>query len=162
MSLEGPAAIWKNDSATERFVGDSAISWVGLDNEELHKGYSFGTCMSLTQFVSSSSMKEWIGSTFDVSVIDMESYWVSETALENRLPHLIVRSVLDPMEQTVPEFVGENLTEEGSRMVRRAIKYVASKPFQIPKLLHLATQSKAASASLSDFLIRMTVSSILG
>ncbi len=102
-------------------------------------------------------MKEWIGSTFDASVIDMESYWVSETVMRHGLPHLIVRSVLDPMEQSVPGFVGENLSEEeGSRMMRKAIKYVALKPFQTPKLLHLATQSKAASASLSDFLIQMT------
>lgn len=159
MTLEGPAAFWKPESASERFVGDSAISWVGLDNEELYRDCTFGACMSLTQFVSSSSMKEWIGSTFDVSVIDMESYWVGEIALQHGLPHLIVRSILDPMEQTVPEFVAENLSEKGNRMVRKAIRYVAAKPFQMPKLLHLASQSKTASASLSDFLVKMTLES---
>ena len=157
MSVEGPAALWGLDTVRERSPIHADLVEKLRGKEDTHQKYDFCGCLSVPQFVSSSSMKAWIGSTFPVSIIDMESYWVSETAAAYGVPHVVVRSVLDTMEQTIPAFVGETVSaEEGQRKWERAIKYLVSRPTEAPKLIRLASQVKIAGASLSEFLTRLS------
>ena len=87
-----------------------------------------------------------------VSIIDMESYWVSETAASYGIPHMVVRSVLDPVGQTLPAFIEEAVSEDSGSNWARAVKYAVAKPMETPKLLQLAGQAKVARASLAEFL----------
>lgn len=150
MSMEGPASLWGTTSPNERppLVVDLP-GWIVEDGEER---FEYCGCMSVTQLVPTSKMKEWIGTTYSVGVIDMESYWVSEMAESHGISHVVVRSVLDPLEQTLPKFVGEAVADkEGHRWIA-ALRYLATNLTDAPKLLELPKQVKAASASLDRFL----------
>ena len=158
MSIEGPAPFWQADSVQERSPGDANMvdDLITTDNENTHQEFAFGGCMSVPELVSGSSMKEWIGATFPVSIIDMESYWVSETASAHGIPHVVVRSVLDPLGQTLPAFVGKAVDDKGNRSWGRVVNYLAMNPTDTPKLIHLANQVKIARASLGGLLTRLS------
>ena len=156
MSVEGPAALWRASAANERLLEAAHLADIG-DSDE---GYSPGGCLTVPQLVSSRSMKAWIGREFSVSVIDMESYWVSETAASFGIPHVVVRAVLDPVEQTLPAFVGNAVSSHGGPAWVHALKYVSAKPWETPretpKLFKLASQAKRARKSLAAFLETQT------
>jgi len=157
LSIEGPAPFWRPDSVEERSPGDvNMVNDLIEDTDDLHQKYAICGCMSVPELVSGSSMKEWIGATFPVSIIDMESYWVSETAAANGIPHVVVRSVLDPLEQTLPAFVGKAMSDKGNRSWARVVKYIAKKPTEMPELIHLASQARVARSSLGGFLARLS------
>ena len=114
-------------------------------------------CLSVPDLVQSSSMKTWIGATFPVSIIDMESYWVNEVAAERDVPHAAIRTVLDPVEQTLPAFVGEAVDGDRNRNWERALRYLVSRPAEAPRLMRLASQVRVARASLGDMLTTFDV-----
>ena len=153
LSIEGPAAFWTAQDAKVSSEGQFA----GLDDlipspSSFDQQYAICGCLSVPYFISSITMKAWIGANFPVTIIDMESYWVSEAAAASGVPNVVVRSVLDPMEQVLPDFVGDAV-EDGSRPGwERAVKHIVSKPAETPKLFRLANQVKVAGESLGKFL----------
>ena len=152
IAVEGPAALWRLDTLKERPPMDLSHLERLTDGEHAYQEYARCGCLSVSEFVPSSSMKAWIGTTFGVSIIDMESYWVSKIAVAHDIPHLVVRSVLDTAKETLPAFVGDTVRGEIVRRWVRAVKYMVSRPTEAPSLIRLATQVKVAGKSLSDFL----------
>ena len=150
-SLEGPAPLWRESAASERSLD-------GLDASSVLLGdahgidYTMCGCMTVPALASGANMKTWIGANFPVQIIDMESYWVSEVAASHRVPHMIVRSVLDPLDQTLPTFVGRAVDDDETRSWRSAFRYVISKPSDTPRLVSLALQARRARASLGRLL----------
>jgi len=156
LAIEGPAPLWRADAVMERSLADvTFVDEMLNQNRGTDQVYANGGCLSVPELVSGRSMKAWIGSTFPVNIIDMESYWVSETASQHGIPHVVVRSVLDPVEQTLPAFVGESMSNGGGLRWRRALKYFVMNPSEAPSLLHLSAQVKVASASLGRFLVTL-------
>jgi nucleoside phosphorylase len=156
MSLEGPPAYWRSGDARERISDYRPSPEEIFDRVDgAYQEYALGGCLSLPQFVTSSSMKSWIGSSFPVSIIDMESYWVSQEAESHGIPSMAVRSVFDPVEQSLPTFVGDTVQEEGAGILRRAMKYILANPVETPRLISLAGQVKIARASLAEFLMAL-------
>ena len=127
MSIDGQEASWEDEEPRERRPGDADLL-DRLTNRGKHDrpDYTVCGCMSVPQLVSSGSRKSWIGSTFPVSIVDMESYWVSETAAAHGVPHVVVRALLDPMEQTLPDFVGKAVGEDGGPRWLRAARYLVT------------------------------------
>lgn len=157
MSMEGPAALWKRGAAAER--RSSSVAVLNRRPRPVDGGdqmYLSGGCMTLPQLVSSSSMKSWIGASFPVSVVDMESFWFSEAADSLGVPHLVVRSVLDEVEQDLPEFVEESLGDEGSARIVHAIRYVVTNISDTGKLMRLSGQVRTARAPLGRFLASLS------
>ena len=153
LSVEGPAVTWRAEDAVERPAGDTALV-EQLSNTAGPRRQRYGVCGCLTvpALAWTKSMKEWIGSTFPVSIIDMESFWVGEKAAEREVPHLAVRTVLDPVEQTLPRFVARLVGERSWRRWPRAARELAIGPLETPRLFALASQAKIARAALAGFL----------
>ena len=150
MSIDGPTFSWQPASARELPPRD-------LDSEVLdglRGDYARCSCLSVPWFVPSGSTKGWIGETLPVSIVDMESYWVSETAASLDIPHMVVRSVLDPVEQTLPAFVSRAVREGDGRKWTSALSYALRRPADLPALLRLPAQVRVASISLAEFLAR--------
>jgi len=161
MAVEGPAMFWEMDSAKERPAPmgrrpffDNLIQEAKQNGNECR----LSGCLSVPDLVQSSSMKSWIGATFPVSIIDMESYWVNEVAAERDIPHAAIRTILDPVEQTLPAFVGGAVNDERNRSWERAIRYLVSRPTEVPRLMHLASQVRVARASLGEMLTTFDIS----
>lgn len=153
MAAEDYAAPWQPDSVKQRAAGNGAlVAEVLADRQAGALSYAICACLSAPQLVSDSSMKARIGSSLGVALIDMEAYWVSETAAIYGVPHAVARVVFDPMEQTLPSFVGEVVSDGGRRKWARAAKQVVTRPAETPRLIQLAKQARVARASLSAFL----------
>ena len=150
-SLEGPAPLWRENSASERSLDGLDASSV-LIGDAHGIDYTVCGCMTVPALASGANMKTWIGTNFPVQVIDMESFWVSQVAASHRVPHMIVRSVLDPLDQTLPDFVGRAVDHDDSRSWRAALAYLVSKPAHAPQLVSLALQTRRARISLGRFL----------
>ena len=152
-SLEGPAPFWQPDSASERSVEELDARSDLMDSlDGSTEAYTVCGCMSVPQLASGAKMKAWIGANFPVRIIDMESYWVSETAAAHGVRHLIVRSVLDPLGQTLPAFIGKAINDESNRHWIKAVRYLVANPTHAPRLMSLARQTRVARAALGRFL----------
>ena len=157
LSIEGPAPLWQSDSAHERLPGDTNVINDIMESTDMDSNeYSFCACMSVPELVSGSHMKEWLGSTFPISIIDMESYWVSEAAASHGIPHVVVRTVFDPLGQTLPSFVGKAMDYNYKRRWLYILNHIAKNPTEIPYLIKLAQQAKVARLSLRRMLDCLT------
>ena len=161
MVVEGAAAFWNLDSAAEQLIGglDEVGVFLGQNDDEqkVRQNVSFGGCLTVPQIVSSSSMKNWIGERFPVSVIDMESFWVSATAEKHGISRTVVRVVFDPADQNLPDFISQSAEEHEATSVGRAIRYILSRPTETPRLLQLKNQASVARQALSTFLTAITM-----
>ena len=155
LSIEGPPVFWGAANVAEQTVRDEPFlnELIGNPADEGQVARICG-CLSVPQIVSSSSMKTWIGNTFPVSIIDMESFWVCQTAAGSGIPHAVVRSVLDPMERALLSTVSQ-VVNDGSRSWARLAKSLITTPAELPKLIHLAWQVNVARASLGEFLAKL-------
>jgi adenosylhomocysteine nucleosidase len=111
-----------------------------------------GGCLTVTKLVTTSEAKRWLAEEHPVDVVDMESYWVVETATQAGVSSIVVRSVLDPVERTLPALV-TNLIGAGTlgRWIR-GLAYVAVRPWSVPDLLTLARDTAVARDALGDML----------
>jgi len=64
--------------------------------------------------------------------------------------------VLDPLEQTLPPFVGKAVGDAKFRGWARALRYLARRPAEARHLGSLVSQVRVARASLDRFLDRLT------
>ncbi len=153
---EGPFAEWSVDLA-ESF---SILShkrferyFAGFNNNV--PKYVRGDCLSVPKMGFNSSKKRLIGELFPVSVIDMESFWISKMADQYNVPTMVVKSLLDPLEQTLPSFVDDLSSMDGYKSWKRVLGHAITRPSEMPRVLHLFVQMRVARASLAAFLNRL-------
>ncbi len=155
-AVEGPPYSWSNGDRLEIEANRSIVSDVEDAIKLPSRSVEVGSCLTVPQFVSRSSMKRWIGDTFDVATIDMESYWVASAASEHRVPWLPVRVVLDPVDQNVSNLVGELLNAGPMRRVLRSTRFLAGNPGDSVGVMKIILQVKTARAALSDLLTKLS------
>ena len=144
VSMDGPPAFWTVDSASERLLGCGSSATNGHSSPM--------GCVSVPQFVQVGSMKSWLGKVLQVGVIDQESYWVADVAAAHGLPQAVVRAVLDPLEDEMPDFLVDALRPGVGSPKVRALRYGLRRPHRVRRLLRLSAQVKLASQSLADCL----------
>ena len=156
-AVEGPPAEWSPDVAeSHALLGQEPFEHLVSNSHSASPRYVRGDCLSVPNVVSSSLMKGSIGKRFPVSAIDMESFWISRTADQHGIPTAVVKSLLDPLEQSLPSFVDGVAANGGDQRWRRALGYALARPSEIPKMVHLAVQVRVARASLAAFLAKLS------
>ena len=152
-AMDGPPAIW-SEAGAEPFQSVDEGLVRDLTTRVQNAGEQFDSCgcMTVSTFISGTGLKSWIGSSFPVQVVDMESYWVCSVATEQNVPAVVVRSVLDGSDQDLPYFVSCEARDSRRNRWGRALKHLARHPLDGPGLLRLRTQSRTANESLSRFL----------
>lgn len=83
---------------------------------------------------------------------DMESYAILEQAAACRIPAVAIRAVSDAHDQTLPYDFCRALDSRGHLSLLRLFGHIARRPHGLPELLRLGRTSRAAAASLADFL----------
>ncbi len=152
LSVEGPAYLWRRQAGKEIEINAHLAQNVRSQLEEHGASVQTGACMTVPQFVSNPSMKAWIGSAFEVSLIDMEGYWAAHAAAESNVPFISLRIVLDTVEQSVSPLVSQFLEDGPLRRAAKGARFIAAHPGDIPGLLSLAHQTKRARKSLTSHL----------
>ena len=158
--VDGPPYTWGSGNRSEIETDPAMIRNLLTEMQAHEHGYDVGSCITVPQFISNSAMKSWIGATFNVSTIDMESFWVAEAARTLKVRWLPIRAVLDPLEQDLSRLVGESLNDSPLRRVGRSVSHLAANPWETPGLLKLAGQVRTASRALAEFLTRLSRTSL--
>ena len=102
-------------------------------------------CLTVPRLAHDPESKRMIGQSLPVTVIDMESYWVAETAAQRGAPVRVVRSILDAVDDTLPDFV-YGLAGRGWPA---ALGLAFRKPSTVPEVARLARKANTASRALS-------------
>ena len=153
LALCGPPTTWNKEATRSRTLMDEGLmTRLSEAIDGVAGGCAWGETVTVDQIVHSRALKRWIGESFGADVIDMESYWVSEVAAERGLPHMVVRSVMDPMEQSLPTFVMEATEQERSRTLASGARHMLGNPTDLVPLLRLWHQVRRASRRLTDVL----------
>ena len=156
-SVEGPPEGWSRESArSSGLLGGASDSGLAHVLERMRPRPRNADCLSAPRLVSGSRAKEWIGTHFPVEIVDMESFWVCQAAARHDTPTIVVKSVFDPVDQTLPQFVADAAGSGAVARWRGALGLALSSPGQIPGLLRLAGQAKAARRSLANSLRAIT------
>jgi adenosylhomocysteine nucleosidase len=80
--------------------------------------------------------------------VDLESGAVAETARRHGLPFAVLRAVCDPAERTLPPVALLALDRGGGIAFVRILGSLLSDPTQLPTLLRLASDARAATRTL--------------
>lgn len=150
-SLQGPAPFWQQDSVNEITIGN-LNSMTDLIPSDSRASHSVSAVLSIPNRVSGTKMKSWIGETFPVRIIDMESYWASLLASSQNVRHAVIRTVLDPLGQALPVFATKAVYNNSDSNWAKEIGYVFKNPNQIFPLINITSQTRLARNSLGKFL----------
>jgi adenosylhomocysteine nucleosidase len=95
--------------------------------------------------------KAFTGTRFEAIACEMESSIIAEAATKAKVPFLIVRSVIDPMDVEVPE-IPEKAISDGKVKIGRLLGHLKGSPkdiLKLPKFSYLANQARI---SLTNFI----------
>ena len=82
--------------------------------------------------------------------VDVESFTVMRAAKAHNLPSLILRAVLDPVHQTLPEAALRGVDANGETQIWPVIKGLIRRPQDLPDLMRLGGQKKRACETLTE------------
>lgn len=86
--------------------------------------------------------------------VEMESFAVASEAAAKGVPAIAIRAISDGADEELPMNFGELLDENGSVSKAKAARALVRAPRNLPAVMRLGRQSKAAAANLADFLER--------
>jgi len=82
------------------------------------------------------------------AVADMESHVAARIAHEHALPFAAVRVVADPAHRALPEAAFNGMRSDGSPDILAVLRSLAARPRQLPDLLRVALDTRAALGAL--------------
>ena len=82
------------------------------------------------------------------AAVDMESHLLAEAAAQHGLPFLVLRAICDPAGAALPPAALVAVRADGTTDLRRLLAALAARPSQLPDLLRLAGQARAAERTL--------------
>ncbi len=80
--------------------------------------------------------------------VDMESHAVAAAAQEAGLPFLVLRSVADPADRTLPSWALAATGPDGRVKLGTAIAALCRRPWQVPAAIRLGAETRRALAAL--------------
>ena len=109
---------------------------------------SGGFLVHASQVVASHTAKRTLAAQTGAVLADMESAAVARVAHRHGLPLLVVRSVVDPLELTLPAIVTDHIDDSGRVPLAPLLRGLVRRPGDLLTLLQLARGFRASLASL--------------
>ncbi|MEW5871309.1 MAG: hypothetical protein AB1894_18700 [Chloroflexota bacterium] len=107
-----------------------------------------GDTLTVDRLVAQPAEKQQLRSAYGVQAVDMESYWLAETAARRGLPFLAVRAISDGLDESLPPF--DRFTgEDGQVLLRQALRHFISTSSDLFKLPRLGLHAWRAQRSLT-------------
>lgn len=98
--------------------------------------------------VVSREQKEALHGATGALAVDMESHIAAKHAGIHGLPFAVCRAVVDPAWRTLPPAATAGLREDGTTALAPILRELARAPGQLPSMIRLAFDARAARASL--------------
>lgn len=111
-------------------------------------GATPGSLLAGQTIASSTQAKALLYQVNHSIAIDLESGSVAEVAKKNDLPFAVLRAVADPAERDLPPAALVALKEDGRLDIGQLMISVARHPWQIPSLVAIGSDAKAARRAL--------------
>ncbi len=108
-----------------------------------------GAILGTTHPVATPPAKEDLFRETGALAVDMESHGVAAAATETGLPFIVIRAVADPAWRPVPTAAHKGLGPNGRRRPVAVLLGLLLRPRDLPHVVRLAGDSRAALASLS-------------
>ncbi len=114
------------------------------DRAAVHRG----SLASNSSIVGDRRHKRTLYAQTSALAVDMESYEIAAIAESNGMPCLVLRTIADPADMTLPNAVEHALNAEGEIEFSKLIGYLLTHPLEIPGLIRLGIHFSAAKKTL--------------
>ena len=104
----------------------------------------------MNEAVTSPQAKALLHKQSGAMAVDVESFAVMQVAKAHNLPGLILRAVLDPVHQSLPEAAVSGVNANGETRIWPVIKGLMRRPQDLPDLMRLGGQKKRACETLTE------------
>lgn len=111
-------------------------------------GETSGALLAGEKIVTTAHNKTSLFFRFQAVAVDLESGAVAEIATQNAMPFAALRAVTDPAERDLPPASLVALKEDGSLALGPLLKSLLRQPGQIPGLMAVGRDAKAARHAL--------------
>ncbi|MBU6396654.1 MAG: hypothetical protein KJS74_00550 [Rhodospirillales bacterium] len=111
-------------------------------------GATAGAILAGHKIAASTQAKALLYQRSHPAAIDLESGSVAEIAKERKLPFAALRAVADPAERNLPPAALVALKDDGSLDIIRLMACIARQPWQVPRLVAVGRDAKAARQAL--------------
>ena len=101
-----------------------------------------------TQKIISTSDDKLESAKYGAIAVDMESAGILHTASEHQVPALVIRTVIDPLNYSIPDHIVRNHDQYGEIDSISLVRSVLFRPAQLLKLMSLGRYYHAARKSL--------------
>lgn len=136
------------DNGTRQFDTDSQLSASLRQSLPTNINVHAGKLYSCNRLVSSSLEKQRIHQQTQAMGLDMESAAIADVAFRANLPVMVVRSIADPVGQTLPQAVIQALNSQGQVELPKLLRYLLWHPFEVKALIQLGLHFNAAQKTL--------------
>jgi nucleoside phosphorylase len=111
-----------------------------------------GGLVTVDRVISTPHEKAFIGTEHDALAIDMESSAFMESCLAAKKPSIVVRSILDPLDVTLPD-MGDVIDPDGKMSVAKVAGHLAHHPkdaLSLHKIEYCAIKAREAIAEFVE------------
>ena len=122
--------------------------WRDKLHGRLGTGAVRGTVAGVDRPIGTRAAKHELHARTGAAVADMESHVAARIAHEHTLPFAAVRVVADPAHRALPEAALNGMKPDGSPDILAVLRSLAAKPRQLPDLLRVALDTRAALGAL--------------
>lgn len=109
-----------------------------------------GSIVTVDKIISSPHEKAFLGTHHHAQALDMESSVLAKVCEESALPYLIVRSVFDPLDVSIPN-LSDAVDETGAPDGGAFVEHVVRKPSDLLKIPKMAFLAQSARESINNF-----------
>jgi nucleoside phosphorylase len=139
-------------SSSVRAPGDVPV--IHLDEALMKQALAIGepravTSVTVPSAANTRKSREALRTAYRAEAVDMESYWIAEAARRRGIPCLVIRAVLDTVEQEIPELETEAAGPGASLLLLLAFM---RSPRSLASLPSLWIRSRLAAARLAIFI----------
>ena len=107
-----------------------------------------GSLAESSSIVAESAEKKLIHKQTRAIALDMESIAVAKTAIQHKLPVLVIRCIADPVSMSLPKAVSFALNDQGDVVLIKLLWFLFTHPKELPGLIKLALHFNAAKNKL--------------
>ncbi|MDA1256464.1 MAG: hypothetical protein O3C10_01255 [Chloroflexi bacterium] len=160
--IEGSPFDWDSNSLDRASEGDDEHGELIADGEMLDRaraavemnGIDFmpSSTVTVNSFVRTPGLATWLGTTYGVSAVDRESYWVAAAAAAAGVPCLSIRAIAYAVDETVPRVAAEMPDTPGGGRVGPALRYGVRHPRGLIRYRRAMRTARNAAAMLTGVL----------
>lgn len=151
---KGEIIIEKQTKSTEEYLPDTDLFKKASEVVQKSKvNFHRGATLTVDRIISSPDMKRWIGKTYPVIGVEMETAALARVAAIMGIPFLSIRSISDTVDDNVISF-SSFISESGKVLRGKVGIYMLTHPGSLKLFMDLKMKSRNATLSLTRFIYR--------